>query len=128
MCLVDNKRFRFTFKRIPVYKVVCESSDGNLYTPFQCARIVKKMHGNITEHPHEYIENEYSFDNGFIHAYLNKDSTQYLIKDLDAWHPYGQKIIEGYIPAFTRYAIDTCSPYPLSVDSICARRMVFPNV
>ena len=126
MCLVDNKLFRFTFKRIPVYKVVYESSDGRLYSPYQRTPITKEMQGNVVMKPHEYDSNVYAFDRGFIHAYSNKHGAQCLIDDLWGWRNH--KIIEGYIPAFTRYAINTCLQYPNLVDSVCARRMVFPNV
>ena len=129
MCLVDNKLFRFTFKRIPVYKVVYESSDGRLYSPYQCTPITKEMHGNVVMQQHEYNSESYIFGNGFIHAYSNKHAAQCLIDDLWGWKNH--KIIEGYIPAFTRYAINIYSPFPQlvgNVGSICARRMVFPNV
>lgn len=129
MCLVDNKLFRFTFKRIPVYKVVYESSDGRLYSPYQRTPITKEMHGDVVMQPYEYDSNVYEFDRGFIHAYSNKHAAQCLIYDLLGWKNH--KIIEGYIPAFTRYAINICSPFSQLVGivgSICARRMVFPNV
>ncbi len=48
MCLVDNKRFRFTFKRIPVYKVVLfNKTISKLLSPFQLTEIKQKMCGGF---------------------------------------------------------------------------------
>ena len=125
MCLIDNKRFRFTFKRIPVYKVFYKRADGKLYTPFRCTVVRKRMYGGRIEQPFKDALGEYFFGKGFIHACLNNDAAQHLINSScfdDEERQQSLEIIEGYIPAFTRYALD------VALDEICARRMVFPNV
>lgn len=119
MCLYDKKRFRFTFKRIPIYKVVIRKDNDKLSSPFSGAFITKEMKGNIKYRPlkrnHFYI-----FGEGFIHACTTEKAAKILIEFLKT-ELYPEKnlhIIEGYIPAFTRYAINN------SGGDICARRMI----
>ena len=119
MCLIDSKRFRFTFKRIPVYKIVVKERGGKLLTPFEGALVKKYMHGKFTS-PHKDNTEKYRFEEGFIHAFTSK-------KDAENYACYFDIIIEGYIPAFTRYAISN-NLYDEFTNSICARRMVFPNL
>lgn len=119
MCLYDKKRFRFTFKRIPVYKVVIRKDNGKLSSPFCGTFITKEMKGNIKYRP--FKQNHfYVFSKGFIHACTTekvaKDLIEFLKREL-----YLEKnlcIIKGYIPAFTRYAINN------AFGDICARRMI----
>ena len=118
MCLIDNKRFRFTFKRIPVYKIVVKNC-GEFFTPFEGALMKKYMHGEF-ESPYKDDTERYRFEEGFIHAFTSK-------KAAEDYACYSDVIIEGYIPAFTRYAISN-DLYAEFTNSICARRMVFPTL
>lgn len=157
MCLYDKKRFRFTFKRIPVYKIVRYYNNDYkknrvFLTPYECAIVKKQMSGfdSFTSAVKRFIKNlkdykflkyyyrnflfklkiifcgdklptfnEYSFGEGFIHAYRDETTAKTNIDNLRHNVAY-LTIIEGYIPAFTRYQIEN--------NDICARRMIFPNI
>ncbi len=123
MCLVDNKRFRFTFKRIPVYKVVLfNKTISKLLSPFQLTEIKQKMCGGFLFPEYNSIAEQFEFADGFIHACATRSDAQILAFKLLRAHnhdPYNLvEIIEGYIPPFTRYAID------VNGNCICARRMI----
>lgn len=116
MCLFDYKRFRFTFKRIPVYKMVDEDN----LTPFYKYRIKKyNYHFFMEGFPKRRRFYYFAFNGGFFHAYTNENDAKRKV-DIENLFPCDgrvYKIIDGYIPAFTRYAIG------LNGD-ICARRMI----
>lgn len=106
MCLIDTKRFRFTFKRIPIVKIVI---NGNQSPYFHY--VLKHNNFTLNGFP-EKQKNQFVFGKGFFHAYeLNACKKLYpkwlLTKD-----------IQGYIPAFTRYAINN------ETGEICARRLI----
>lgn len=118
MCLYDKKRFRFTFKRIPVYKIVIAHSDGKLYSPYIGVPITRVMKPNKRWLPEKNdFTDDYEFEGGFIHACLSESSAKKFIQN-NFLSKHNIRIIEGYIPAFTRYAIDQ------SDFTICARRMI----
>lgn len=120
MCLYDKKRFRFTFKRIPIYKVVIAHSDGKLYSPYFGVPITKVMKPDkrwlIEKND---FTGSYEFKGGFIHACTSKEAAYAMIFSYNTYTDAANLvIIEGYIPAFTRYAISDI------FDDICARRMI----
>ena len=44
MCLCDKKRFRFTFKRIPIQKIVLKkANDTSYYSPYRYTSLYKKL-------------------------------------------------------------------------------------
>lgn len=135
MCLLDTKRFRFTLKKIPVYKVVVER-DTHYRSPYKSGFISKCLpfiQKGITDNSPHYIKYYkcYEYGPGFVFAFTSKsiaelrkfhleaeDEFNFLNENTEIAHFV---ILEGYIPAFTRYAIDDrCQ--------ICAREMVFTKV
>lgn len=113
MCLIDTKKFRFTFKRIPIYKIVQPTEHKNRkISPFQHYYLRRR---NFTLNGFPKVCNtmsdiHYIFDKGFFHAYRYQEKAF-----SESWN--GTDMIIGYIPAFTRYAIG-CN------GDICARRLV----
>ena len=78
MCLVDKKRFRFTFKRIPIYKIVKVHTDGKLYSPYIGVSITKVMKPKKIHFPEKNgWENDYEFEGGFIHACTSKEGAKF---------------------------------------------------
>lgn len=132
MCLCDTKRFRFTFKRILVYKIalVDNTSDTDVYlSPYIKTAMAHRMMGRPIFRGAKYNDKNclYSFDAGFIHAYTSDlRAFSALIACNMALKTRNIKavctIVEGYIPAFTRYALDNFD------EEICAKRMVFPKL
>lgn len=156
MCLFDRKRFRFTFKRIPVYKIVrydgIDCKQNKIFTtPYQHIIVKNQMSGFdsfistikkfikylYTDYKHlDYYKSFlfklktifcgskvpthsiYAFGEGFIHAFKDKTTAQDMI--FYSLYKFDKLVIEGYIPAFTRYQIGD--------NDICARRMIFPNI
>lgn len=119
MCLYDKKKFRFIFKRIPIFKVVREPfEDGAYYSPFRHTKLSRVNRIGLESRcsPHKILDG-YEFKNGFYHACLTKGKAHILALSF-VGDPVSIKIVEGYIPAFTRYAID------IDNMSICARRMI----
>jgi hypothetical protein len=113
MCLIDTKKFRFTFKRIPIYKIVQPAKRENRkLSPIQHYNL-KRRNFTLNGFPkacNTMSDIHYIFDKGFFHAYSSKEKCAYELIT-------GEDLIEGYIPAFTRYAIGVHG-------DICARRMV----
>jgi hypothetical protein len=104
MCLIDTKRFRFTFKRIPIKKVVVNTNESPYF------RYLLK-HKNFVLLGFPKLTNKgYEFTEGFFHAYL--DDSKVTVP-----HYIINRVVDGYIPAFTRYAIGQNG-------DICARRMI----
>lgn len=117
MCLLDKKRFRFTFKRISIYKIakVC---DGELYSPYIGIPITRVMKPKRRWFPgKDTLINEYEFEGGFIHACTSEEDAKSHINNNFYTCKKSMSIIKGYIPAFTRYATDERG-------NICARKII----
>lgn len=121
MCLIDRKQFRVTEKRIPIYKVVQDEK----YSPYQGTelhRINNPLSGNCRLDTYNPFT-QYIFEYGFYHACLDKECAIRLITTLIEYDlHYGRtegnyKVVTGYIPENTRYAID-------HMGNICAKRMI----
>ena len=97
----------------------------------KCLPFIQK---SITDNPSHYIKYYkcYEYGPGFIFAFTSKsmaelrkfhleaeDEFSFLNENIEMHHFV---ILEGYIPAFTRYAIDS------SKTEICARKMIFTKV
>lgn len=137
MCLFDTRRFRFTLKKIPVYKVVVER-DTCYRTPYKCGFISKDLpfiqESSTNDSPiHDKRDGTYEYGSGFVFACISEKEAKEVkgnVEFEDEGNFYmGQTtelahfvILEGYIPAFTRYAIDPPE------GAICARKMVFTKV
>jgi hypothetical protein len=103
MCLIDKKRFRFTFKPIICYKYF-KIENGQLKNFYRGNSIKSSTMWANFGFAHRINRNEVEFGKGFIHA-LTK-------------HPQYPVIytLRCIIPPFTRYAIGENG-------DICARRM-----
>ena len=123
MCLIDRKQFRVTDKNIPIYKVV----ENDKYSPYQGTklhRINNPISGNcIFNIQSSFFLPQYIFEEGFYHAFIEKEVAEELIITLQGNDRFfhrkvgNYKIVTGYIPADTRYAID-------KKGEICAKRMI----
>ena len=115
MCLYTKQFFpRISFKRIPIYKIVYESSDTKrLLTWCRLVPLISRAEGFFflpnKENGGEHYR--YIVEGGMIHAYRTMDEAK-----VHCTHSY--KIIEGYILPFTRYYIGICG-------DICAKRMKY---
>lgn len=128
MCVVDEKKFRISLKRIPVYKVVLD--EGDTYkSPFHNQCFKKEF--PITQHPQQEGEPKYypgygfEFGKGFVFATRSLADSLKIIQYCHTMSTYSGKkhscvILEGYIPVFTRYAVNTLRNVP----HICARKIV----
>ena len=136
MCVLDTRRFRFTLKKIPVYKVVVER-DTHYRSPYKGGFISKGLpfiQKGITNNSPYYIKyyKYYEYGPGFVFAFASKSMAElrkFRLEVEDEFNFFNENIemhhfviLEGYIPAFTRYAIDS------SKTEICARKMVFTKV
>lgn len=115
MCLYDSKRFRINgIKPIKVYKVVRVAEDGTFRTPYVHKPFKKTMFGGFKGPVKHCLAEDYCFEGGFIHACLTYEYAQVL-----AWDVVPKSsIFVGYVPPFTRYAIE--DDY-----KICSRWMIF---
>lgn len=115
MCLATKQFFpRISFKRIPIYKIVYENPDTNeLFTWVRFARLTSRAKGFFFLPTKENGGDRYKYiiEGGMIHAFSTMDWAK-------ANCTYSYKIIEGYIPPFTRYYVG------ISGD-ICAKRMKY---
>ena len=130
MCLIDNKRFRFTFKPIKVYKVLKYDNT----TPFTVTKLIKvnfTLNG-IPRKCNKLLFPYTEFEKGFFHACKTQEKAEALIESLihnmirHRYPDYQErlqnklfvescklhyKIVEGYI--IGRYAVgnnnDICS-------------------
>lgn len=134
MCLVDKKQFRCAESKIPVWKVV-RLYKGVYYSPYQNAKIHKlnqvvnlQDEHQLCNFPGILCRNEgryYVFDEGFYHAFLDKEFAESLAYDFNKEEekykfPLGKYVvISGYIPEDVRYALETTS-----TKCICARKMI----
>lgn len=132
MCLVDEKKFRISLKRIPIYKVVLDVRDA-YKSPFHEQYFKKEF--PITQHPQQEGEPKYysgygfEFGRGFVFATCSLGAASKIINALHELSKYSKEkyncvVLKGYIPAFTRYAIST-SRYNMF---ICARKIVLTKV
>lgn len=123
MCLIATHFFpKISFKPIKVYKIVIETSNGRIRTPYQGSNILKRAKG-IFFFPKK--QNNYlTIYGGMIHAFRTREEAQkfstgyfihnhYSIKDI--------KVITAYIPPFTRYYIGQDW-------DICAKRMRYETL
>lgn len=132
MCVVDEKKFRISLKRIPIYKVVVDEGDS-YKSPFHEQYFKKEF--PIIQYPQQEGEPKYypgygfEFGRGFVFATCSLGAAFEIIHNLYASPGYFKEkhsyaILKGYIPAFTRYAIDT---YWHNI-FICARKIVLTKV
>ena len=139
MCLVDNKRFRFTFKPIKVYKIVAIKRETNeILSPFKFTPLHRfnfTLSGSpiklkkVKPFDHYY----YEFNGGFFHSCKNITTADCVRQDAVLSYainnifpiqipPYAKDydfvVITGWIPPFTRYATD------LQGSCICSRCLI----
>lgn len=123
MCLIATHFLpKISFKPIKVYKVVIEEMNGEITTPFQSSKLLKRAKGKFF-FP-KRVCNRLIINGGMIHAFRLKEEAQKLekvyllhndcsIKDI--------KTITAYIPSFTRYYIGEDR-------DICAKRMRYETL
>jgi hypothetical protein len=128
MCVVDEKKFRISLKRIPIYKVVLDEGDA-YKSPFHGQCFKKEF--PIIQHPQQEGEPKYypgygfEFGKGFVFATCSLGAAFEVVHHLHVSSEYSREkfscvILKGYIPAFTRYAISTSRHNMF----ICARKIV----
>jgi len=121
MCLLDNRRFRFTLKPIKCYKVVLGDSNG-FCSPYMDTRITsdiikpEKMVGPRWTKD-VWLEDCWSFGEGFIHGVTTLERAYDYYKYFSNAYYSSVHILECEIPPFTRYAIQK------DENEICARKM-----
>lgn len=129
MCLIDKKKYRWTEKDIPIWKVVRIkfSLDGEraFFSPYKNTLLTtinvvvdEKKPSTLRMFFANLIPCSHEFSRGFFHAFTCCDDAVAL-KDFLEWY-YNEPctIVKGYIPKNTRYAIDICN------NNICARKMI----
>ena len=132
MCVVDEKKFRISLKRIPIYKVVVDKGDS-YKSPFHEQYFKKEF--PIIQYPQQEGEPKYypgygfEFGIGFVFATCSLGTAFEIIHNLHVSSEYSREkfsyvILKGYIPAFTRYAI-SISWHNIF---ICARKIVLTKV
>ena len=120
MCLItEKKRPRISSRRIPVYKVLVKYGDKLIFTPYtdtvvKLNKILKGKGDNIKRE----VTDGYNIGSGYIHTFKNKEDAMELMEFLNNTVPRSLQLIynkyeigrvgtyflvEGYIPAFTRY-------------------------
>lgn len=114
MCLFTTHFFpKISFKKIKVYKVVLEYN-GGLITPFQCSKPFKRAKG-IFFFP-KRCGHRLFIEKGMLHAFIDKASAISQKSAINSTSYSQAKIINAYIPPFTRYYIG-------EYGDICAKRM-----
>lgn len=121
MCLITKYFFpKISFRKIQIYKVVILKDNGDLRTPYQNTKLMKRAKG-IFFFPEKYCD-DYFIYGGMIHAFVSRydalDEKQYIV-DNRKISDQNVKIIIGYIPPFTRYYISEDGV------EICAKRMKY---
>lgn len=124
MCLIDKKQFRVAEQDIPIFKVVL---DGH-FSPLKNTRLFRVNYiTNTVQFARDTLEeyqprndSGYVFDINYYHALTSRKRAEEFLKNISQYYLSTDKltIVEGYIPPFTRYAIDVNGNY------ICARRMI----
>lgn len=125
MCLVDKKQFRCAEGNLPIYKVVRIDKNGIVISPFRGIKLWRinniAYHVNPYEIGIEYVHKDkyYMYDSGFFHAFIDKNSANSLLKEFSDANPGIKfKVVTGYIPEGTRYALNEL------LSEICARKMI----
>lgn len=114
MCLISSKKFQYTTKDIPVFKVV-----GLFNTSIPRGyKLSPKNRNNEVPEIQTYIKNSYVFEGGFFYAFLTeKAANEFINTILDNQTKKNSRIITGYVPVNTWYAFDE------NRGMICARKL-----
>lgn len=129
MCLIDKKKYRWTKKDIPIWKVVriklSPDKGREFFSPYTGALLTttnvvvdEKKPSALRMFFASLGSHRYEFGKGFFHAFTRYEDAVEL-KNCIQWNCNGfYMVVEGYIPKNTRYAIDACNSH------ICARKMI----
>ena len=125
MCVIDERKFRFTLWRKKCYKVLSkrwfDTEENEYSTPCQNTKVTVFKNGptslipqNPSKNPFQiYNSDHYLFEEGFIFYFTDLETA----KNYATWVDNGC-VFEAYVPAFTRYAKDNDDPEG------CAREIV----
>lgn len=88
-----------------------------MFSPYMGIPITKIMEGNGSIEPEE-VGVYFEFGDGFIHAFIDEKAAYDNFSFIpNKYRVGGNMVIEGHIPAFTRYAKEG--------QEICARKIIF---
>ena len=122
MCtdITDSKNLRISSHPIVCYKVLVLTDDNKLITPFRECEI---EFNKLIKAKDDCKEHTTLLGSGFIHSFVNIVGVYSLV---DYLGNRGRKIVECYIPPFTRYykGVDEITGYP----AYASKKIIYKDI